>query len=185
MKNKYTAIVLVLIVLLFAAFYSTFWDYYVYRKQCYEHSDVAVYSAVVKGLPWEAESKSDAQWIVRNFPDVPFVRYEGKNSDLYDLRDAGRVMGRAHDYEEKIADLDIKPAYFLKRNSGNVKGSSRIRYYRSAVVDMQRNDEVIVTSIFAFTWWTIGGEAYGVSNKTTCFDPDAIEKIQKAFKSKE
>lgn len=166
-------------------FSTVFVDYYGYRKECYEHSDIAVYGHIFKGLPWSTKNKSDAQWVVKSFPGVPFVRYEGSGSKLYDIKDAGRVMGQAHDYEERAVDPTIKPVYILKRERGTVNGNPRIRHYRSVVADLETNDEIIVNNVFAFTWWTIGGEAYGASNKKICFDQNAVEKIQKAFRSKE
>ena len=131
-------------------------------------------------MPWATKDESDAKWIVKSFPAVPFVRYEDRQGKPYDLYDNGRVMGLAHDYKIISPNPTVSAGYFLKRESFEL--SSRTRNYRLTVSDMHTGSELVVINTFYFTWWTLGGNAYGVSYKVNCYDSKAIEKIRAAFK---
>ena len=160
-------------------------DYQTYRRLCAEEGKVTINEPILSGLAWQTKEKSDAQWIVKNFPGVPFARYEKYHEKLYDLRDAGQALGRAHNYEVKEADLSLRPRYILKRQGGNINGGSRVRYYATTVFDSQQKNIVIESKVFGFTWWVLGDSPYGLTSTSTCFDPHAIEKIKKSFESRE
>lgn len=184
-KKRYLLSVLLLMIAIYWSFSDTILDYSLYRKLCFMEGDVAIKGPIKKGAPWLAQSKSDAEWAARNFPAIPFVRYESENATWYDVRDAGVVMGRAHEYEEKKADLSVEPLYMLKREDGVIGSGDRIRYYRLTISDLHSGATLAIDNVFGFTWWTLGGAAYGAKSNSICFDPDAVNKIRKAFKSKD
>lgn len=142
--------------------------YYQFRQMCKKDAGLRIHNHIDLRSGWMTQNETVALSVAYLYPEVPLVRFHGRDGSLRDVKYIGGIPGLPESYQFEPADSEKVARYSFENKMVSVPDGIRLYKYLSTLGEIPSGQLVFEYSGYGFSWTEPDRTLFGQGSGTHC-----------------